>query len=78
MAKKSQMEWKCAECDHIMQDYLKAPNPFNPKEDIYGCQRCFSVNSLLAICDEEGCDKEPSCGTPTPDGYRRTCSEHQP
>lgn len=31
-----------------------------------------------ARCDEPGCMKRWTCGTPTPGGYRTTCFEHQP
>lgn len=27
-------------------------------------------------CQIEGCHQEATCGTPTPDGYKRLCSEH--
>jgi len=27
-------------------------------------------------CDEPGCTREATAGFPTPEGYRRTCSEH--
>jgi len=30
------------------------------------------------ICDEDDCISEASCGTPTKDGYRHTCSTHMP
>lgn len=30
------------------------------------------------MCDEPGCKEEITCGTPTPTGYRRTCSTHAP
>ena len=29
-----------------------------------------------AQCDEPGCTKQIEAGWPSPDGYRRTCSEH--
>lgn len=29
-------------------------------------------------CDEPGCRKQSSSGTPTLDGYRRTCHDHYP
>ena len=29
-------------------------------------------------CDEPGCKKQISCGTPSPDGYRNTCWGHKP
>jgi hypothetical protein len=28
------------------------------------------------ICDEPGCEKRVTCGTPTPKGYRSVCGEH--
>lgn len=27
-------------------------------------------------CQAEGCHDEATCGTPTPDGYKRLCGEH--
>ena len=27
-------------------------------------------------CDEPGCKRQRTCGTPTKDGYRSTCGEH--
>ena len=29
-------------------------------------------------CDEPGCTRIATCGTPTPEGYRTSCSEHAP
>lgn len=29
-------------------------------------------------CDEPGCDRWVTRGTPTPNGYRSTCSDHAP
>ena len=29
-------------------------------------------------CDEAGCTKQISSGTPTASGYRQTCHEHRP
>jgi hypothetical protein len=57
---------------------LKAPNPFLPEEEIWGCPECKAVNTIVAVCDEPGCWAETSCGTPTPSGYRRTCGKHAP
>lgn len=28
------------------------------------------------ICKDESCPKRATCGTPTPDGYKRLCSDH--
>ena len=29
-----------------------------------------------AECQRDGCHEEATCGTPTPDGYKRLCGEH--
>lgn len=78
MPKKLKPEWLCGDCSNVVKDYLRASNPFNPEDTVIGCPECLAANTLTAVCDEEGCKREPSCGTPTPEGYRRTCSEHQP
>ena len=36
------------------------------------------LKAIARLCDEPGCYDEISCGTPTPDGYRSTCSKHAP
>jgi hypothetical protein len=40
------------------------------------CPNCREANTLVRICDEPGCWKDATCGTPTPDGYRRVCGGH--
>lgn len=35
-------------------------------------------DDMGSICDEPGCLKSVSCGTPTETGYRSTCGEHAP
>lgn len=35
-------------------------------------------DDMDAICDEPGCLKSASCGTPAASGYRFTCVEHKP
>lgn len=69
---------RCIECDNIHAEntLLTAPNPFDPTEIVTGCPTCKSVDSLVAVCDEPGCDKEVSCGWGSPSGYRHTCYEH--
>ena len=60
-------------------DMLFAPNPFDPTGDaLEGCPDCLGVNTIVTACDEPNCWKETTCGTPTRDGYRLTCGEHQP
>ena len=31
-----------------------------------------------ARCDEPGCMKQATCGSPSPTGYRWTCFDHRP
>ena len=72
-------KWRCEECDwHGTHDQLlKAPNPFDPANMIYGCPNCKEVNDMMAICDEPGCEQKVSCGFPADDdGYRNTCFDH--
>lgn len=62
----------------LAADMLRAPNPFDPSDELNGCPHCKQPETLLVACDEPGCWRETSCGTPTPDGYRRTCGQHRP
>ncbi len=70
----------CPECyakvhaDHI----LTAPNPWLDGDTIHGCPECKSPVQFREVCDEPGCWNEASCGTPTPNGYRRICGQHTP
>lgn len=57
---------------------LRAPSPFDPTDILNGCPRCKGVDTLRTVCDENGCDRFATCGSPTPDGYRQTCFEHGP
>ena len=41
------------------------------------CIYC-GAESDFVLCDEPECEREVTCGTPTPDGYRSTCGEHMP
>ncbi len=59
-------------------DTLRAPNPFDPEEVIWGCPKCKTVNEIYPACDEEGCWEPTTCGTPTEAGYRTTCGKHKP
>lgn len=36
------------------------------------------LKPALELCDEPGCYKYVTCGTPTDTGYRNTCAEHKP
>ena len=59
-------------------EVLRAPHPFEPGEEVWGCPKCKSIDSLYLACDEPGCWETASCGTPTPAGYRSTCGKHRP
>lgn len=59
-------------------EVLQAPNPFDPKDELWGCPKCKQVNLLYLACDEPECWEMVQCGTPTPTGYRQTCWRHKP
>ena len=59
-------------------EVLRAPDPFNEGDELRACPACRVVESIIMACDVEGCTKDGSCGTPTEEGYRWTCWEHQP
>lgn len=72
-------------CDETRCDWhgtddkiLRATSPFDAEETLYACPKCKTVNSVVVACDEPGCWKEATCGTPTDNDYRRTCGKHRP
>jgi phage FluMu protein Com len=73
-------KWMCEECDWCGQesDLLRASNPFASNDNVVGCPHCKEINSMTMACDEPGCWRQVSCGTPTPGGYRNTCGKHKP
>lgn len=73
-------EYICLECETItpILEFLTGKNPFDPRIDILGCPKCKAIDNFRLVCDELGCRKEVTCGTPIVNGYRRTCSEHAP
>lgn len=70
----------CQECNWQgrTSDCLEATNPFGKEGTIHGCPDCKEVECFATACDEDGCWESVTCGTPTPDGYRMTCSKHEP
>jgi len=60
------------------EDVLKAPNPFDENDLLWGCPKCLQVNTLVLACDESGCWEFATCGTPTEREYANTCYEHRP
>jgi len=71
-----ELHFKCKECGKITKTYLKAKNPFNKTDDIFGCPNCKGINTLYRICDEPNCKEIAICGFPTDKGYRNTCGKH--
>lgn len=69
---------RCVECGWRghENEMLLAPNPFDATDTVAGCPKCKSVDSLVSVCDEVGCDKDVNCGWPSGQGYRNTCIEH--
>ena len=55
-----------------------APNPFVTDETLYACPSCKTIGNFYDCCDEPECFEPASCGTPTQNGYRRTCLKHMP
>lgn len=59
-------------------DVLQAANPFDVDDQINGCPKCHSVDSIVVACDEPDCWQQSTCGTPVTGGYRQTCGKHVP
>lgn len=55
---------------------LRAPNPFDPDDEMTACPSCRDVGSTEALCDEPGCREHATCGWQSPTGYRWTCGNH--
>ena len=58
-------------------EVLLAEDPFNPGVVLCGCPKCRE-QTLQVCCDEPDCNQPADTGTPTPQGYRSTCSKHIP
>jgi hypothetical protein len=71
---------KCEECGWIgtQKEELRGVNPFDKSSPVFGCPKCFEINSTFSICDENGCEERANCGTPVEKGYRWTCGKHIP
>jgi hypothetical protein len=60
-------------------EMLTAPNPFDPEDTLTVCPECKTLeHSVWMACDEPGCWRAVTAGTPTTDGYRNTCYDHTP
>lgn len=68
--------WRC-DWHGPADEVLRAVSPFDPDDEVFACPKCHEPDPT-AGCDEPGCTRDGSCGTPTPGGYRLTCGEHRP
>ena len=68
---------RCSECVWTGTDFLIAKNPFNEKQEIFGCPSCGEVNSIVMACDVLDCWNSATCEW-TDDGLvdRHTCGQH--
>lgn len=76
---RAERRYRCKECHDFFaeSEVLKAPNPFAPADEIYGCPHCCEVENLALLCDFPGCSRYSSSGEPTPEGgYVHRCHEH--
>ncbi|MBL0320730.1 MAG: hypothetical protein IPP74_15755 [Alphaproteobacteria bacterium] len=71
-------KWKCTECQTITDDdqLLIDNNPFIKGRIIVACPSCYTVNAVVIVCDEYGCERVATFGYPTDEGYKNTCGEH--
>jgi len=61
----------------IETQLLRAPDPFNPGDELTACPDCRQQGELRMACETDGCWKESSCGGTFADGvYRNTCGPH--
>ena len=69
----------CTECGWHGLNYqlFIIGNPFNTNV-IFACPACKRIQSCTLACDQPDCWEPVTCGTPTPEGYRSTCSAHKP
>jgi len=75
---KSTNKYKCGCCDtiSIVGDILKAPNPFNVHDELWGCPHCFAAEDFLRVCDGNGCNSTSVAGIPISDMYLFLCRDH--
>lgn len=76
---KDESRWLCGNCDWngTHAELLSAPHPWHADAMIYGCPACKWEDEIRWAC--QVCHtSEVTSGTPTADGYLRTCSEHRP
>ena len=74
--------YRCNNCGNRLSDLaileitVPHPKPDQPPIHVSQCPECGDVEGFTLLCDEPGCDRDASCGWPSPSGYRQTCHEH--
>lgn len=76
MAWRTHKLWRCSKCGHLTHDLPRSNHPPLLGAYIFDCPRCSEANTVDRVCAFDGCAEPATCGTSTPDGYRRTCSKH--
>ena len=71
-------KYRCDECGWRGEEkqFLRAPNPFKPRSEVFGCPVCKTIGEFVNVCDEPGCKNDAGCGWPSDGIYRRTCYDH--
>jgi len=73
------LRWQCQDCDWIggddELDIVADPKPGSRRAWTV-CPACRAAEHFTNLCDEPGCNREATCGWPSPAGYRRTCGQH--
>ena len=61
-------------------DTVTDPRPLpNTEAEVWMvCPDCRIPENLVRVCDEPNCWLPVSCGVNTTNGFRMTCSKHQP
>lgn len=71
--------WRCKECYQIWT-VAQLEQVFDSKSDSGEfwniCPGCRAAENFDLICDVPTCKMAVSAGWPSPEGYRRTCSNH--
>lgn len=73
--------WRCDDCYESFDEseFLRAPSPFDPEDEITGCPRCKSTDDFTPLCDHGSCTRQGSGGYPMANGsYVLRCFEHRP
>jgi hypothetical protein len=61
----------------IFTALLRAPDPFNPGDELTACPECRQQDDMSTACETDGCWKDATCGGTFADGvYRWTCGPH--